>query len=59
MDSPMTLIKTINGFGVMAFFYDNLYRLADGLETKKTTALLPAFLKHQAQEKRAAKALVR
>ena len=55
--SRITLIKAINGFGVMAFFYRNLYRLADGLEAKRKMPLLPAFIKHQMSETKMAKAL--
>lgn len=57
-NSSNDIIKALNGFGAMAFFYENLYRLADGREAKRRMALLPAFLKFQAGEARAAKALV-
>lgn len=50
-------IRALNGFAAMAFFYQNIFRLADGLEAKEKMALLPAFLKHQRHEKKAAKAL--
>lgn len=56
-NSPNATIKALNGFGVMAFFYENIFRLADGRATKKRMALLPAFLKYQAGETRMAKAL--
>lgn len=58
-NSPSNLVKTVNGFGAMAFFYENIFRLADGLDAKRRVWLLPAFLRHQAAEKSAAKALVR
>jgi 2,4-dienoyl-CoA reductase-like NADH-dependent reductase (Old Yellow Enzyme family) len=57
--SSIDLIKLLNGFGVMAFFYENIFRLADGLETKTKMAILPAFIKHQMREAKAAKALKR
>lgn len=57
-NSPNDIIKALNGFGAMAFFYENLYRLADGKAAKRRMALLPAFIKFQAGEARAAKALV-
>jgi hypothetical protein len=58
-NSPNVLVKALNGFGVMAFFYENIYRLADGLDTKRRVALLPTFMKFQSGEKLAAKALIR
>lgn len=57
--SPSNLIKALNGFAAMAFFYQNLYRLADGEEAQEKMALLPAFLRHQTGEARAGKALAR
>lgn len=56
-NSGVDLFKALNAFAVMAFFYENLYRLADGRETKQQMALLPAFLKYQIGEARAARAL--
>jgi len=38
----------------MAFYYQNIYRLADGAEPLGEMALLPAFLKYQMGERRAA-----
>ena len=58
-NSNVDLIKALNGFGVMAFFYKNIYRLADGLETKTKIPVLPAFIAHQMAEAKAAKALQR
>ena len=57
--SPIDLVKALNGFGVMAFFYQNIYRLADGKETKEKMPVLATFIKHQASEAKAAKALER
>ena len=57
--SSIDLVKALNGFSVMAFFYENIFRLADGLDTKSKMAVLPAFIKHQMQEAKAAKALQR
>ena len=56
-NSSLDLIRALNGFGVMAFFYQNLFRLADGLEARERMAVFPAFIKHQMQEASAAKAL--
>lgn len=55
--SNVDLIKTLNGFAGMAFYYQNIFRLADGLEGKSRMALLPTFIKHQMHEAKAAKAL--
>jgi hypothetical protein len=41
----------------MAYFYENLYRLADGKETKPTMSLLPAFIRYQMTERKAARRL--
>lgn len=57
--SSIDLFKALNGFGVMAFFYENIFRLADGLDAKTKMTILPAFLKYQMQEMKAAKKLVR
>ena len=56
--SPSDLLKAVNGFGTMAFFYENIFRLADGLEPKRRIGLLGALVRHQRGENRTAKALV-
>ncbi len=56
--SSIDLVKALNGFGAMAFFYQNIFRLADGLPARKQMALLPAFVSYQAGERRAAARLV-
>lgn len=56
-NSPNAFIKALNGFSSMAFYYENINRLADGAQTSSTMALLPAFIRHQAAEARAARAL--
>ena len=58
-NSKNSLFKALNGFAIMAFFYENIYRLADGLDAKTKMALLPAFIKLQMNEAKAAKALQR
>jgi 2,4-dienoyl-CoA reductase-like NADH-dependent reductase (Old Yellow Enzyme family) len=58
-NSNLELMKALNGFSVMAFFYENIYRLADGRTPREKMALLPAFLKLQAGEAKNAKALAR
>ncbi|NWG71106.1 MAG: NADH:flavin oxidoreductase/NADH oxidase family protein [Parvularculaceae bacterium] len=57
--SPSSLVKALNGFGAMAFFYENIYRLADGEEPVRRAALLPAFIRFQRAERAAARALAR
>ncbi|PQA89066.1 NADH:flavin oxidoreductase/NADH oxidase family protein [Hyphococcus luteus] len=58
-NSGVDFLKALNGFSVMAFFYENIYRLSEGRETAEKMALLPAFLKYQMGEARKAKALER
>lgn len=57
-NSKNSLLKALNGFAAMAFFYENLYRLADGEDARAEMALLPAFLRYQMIERRAAKRLI-
>jgi hypothetical protein len=56
-NSDVALVKALNGFAVTAFFYENIYRLADGRATIEKMALLPAFIKMQMREAQMAKAL--
>jgi len=58
-NSPSVLVKALNGFGAMAFFYENIYRLADGEEAVRKVALLPTFMRFQRSERAAARALAR
>ncbi len=58
-NSTIDLVKALNGFGVMAFFYENLFRLADGKKTLTEMPILPAFIKFQMGEAKAARALKR
>jgi len=57
--SPVTTLRALNGLATMAFFYQNLFRLADGLDGDPNMGLLGAFLRHQRMESAAAKALER
>ncbi|MBI1392176.1 MAG: NADH:flavin oxidoreductase [Alphaproteobacteria bacterium] len=56
-NSPVAMVKAINGFASMAFYYQNIYRLADGKEALASMPLLPAFLRHQSQEAATARGL--
>jgi hypothetical protein len=58
-NSKNTLVRALNGFAVMAFFYENIYRLAGGKDTQEKLALFPAFLRYQMMERRAAGKLAR
>ena len=58
-NSSIDLLKALNGFGVMAFFYENIFRLADGKSAKTKMNLLPTFIRYQMQEMKTAKALKR
>jgi len=52
-------IRAINGFANMAFFYRNIVRIADGKKPKAKMNLLGAFIKHQQEDAKNAKRLVR
>ncbi len=56
-NSPNPILKALNGFASMAFYYENIFRLADGAETRAQMALLPAFIGFQAKEGAAARRL--
>jgi 2,4-dienoyl-CoA reductase-like NADH-dependent reductase (Old Yellow Enzyme family) len=58
-NSKNSFIKALNGFAAMAFFYENINRLADDEESRREMPLLPAFLRHQMSERKAAGRLVR
>lgn len=55
--SPIKFIKAINGFANMAFFYENIERLATGSEATETMNLLGVFLKQQRNAAKKARAL--
>lgn len=59
MNSPFSIIKLINGFGAQGWYYQQIFRIADGLEPDLKLGVFRAFLRYQAAEKSAAKALVR
>ena len=51
--------NVVNGFAAMSFYYENIYRLADGEEAREEMALFPVFLRHQIGERRNAARLAR
>lgn len=55
--SPIKLIKAINGFAAMAFFYENIARMGDGKDPVEDMNILSAFLKGQRQAVKKARAL--
>lgn len=55
--SSIDLVKTINGFAVMAFFYENIRRMAQGEEPVEDMGILGAFLSGQRRQAKKAKAL--
>ena len=57
--SKIPLVRALNGFGVMAFFYENIRLMAQGEAPKQSMTLLPAFVAGQRRAARAAKALSR
>ena len=57
--STLNLFKVINGFGVMAFFYLNIFRLADDAAPFTRYSVLPGVISFQRREAAAARALVR
>lgn len=58
-NSPFALIKLINAFGAVGWYYQQIFRLADGLPPDLKLGLFKAFRAYQAAETRAAKALQR
>ncbi len=58
-NSNIDILKALNGFAIMSFFYDNIERLADGRATRERMMLLPAFVRQQLNETRKAKSLHR
>lgn len=58
-NSSNDFIKMLNGFAAMSFYYENIYRLADGEEAREEMALFPVFLRHQIGERRNAARLAR
>ncbi|KAA5803340.1 NADH:flavin oxidoreductase/NADH oxidase family protein [Alkalicaulis satelles] len=47
---PEDVRRAVQGFGVMAFFYRNILRLADGKTPKRSMNLMAALIAHQMTE---------
>lgn len=55
--SPVTLIKVANAFGAQGWYYQQIFRLADGLPADTDMSVFRALVAYQQDEVRAAKAL--
>ena len=58
-NSPFTMIKAINGFARLGWYYEQIYRLADGLEPDLSMSALRALLAYEKTEKTKASELRR
>jgi hypothetical protein len=58
-NSPVGLIKLANGFAKIGWYYEQIYRLADGLPTEPELGAWRALLRYDRTEKAKAAALVR
>ena len=59
LNSPFSIVRLINGFGAQGWYYQQIFRIADGLDPDLKLGVFKAFMRYQASEKAAAKALVR
>jgi hypothetical protein len=57
--SKIKLIKALNGFGSMAFYYRNIDLLAAGEPVQKHMNVFTAFIKLQLSERKKASRLVK
>jgi len=55
--SPINIIKALNGFSVMAFFYRNIERMGDGDDTVETMNIFWEFIRGQRKAAKLAKEL--
>ncbi len=58
-DSPFAVVKAVNGFARIGWYYEQIYRLADGLEADLSMSALRALLAYEKTEKRKARELER
>ena len=56
-NSPIALMKTINGFARIGWYYEQIYRLADGLDADVSMSALRALIAYDKTEKDKARAL--
>ncbi len=55
--SSIALFRVLNIQGAQSWYYQNIFRLADGLEADRKMGVFGAFLRNQSHEQKAAKAL--
>jgi len=58
-NSPIKFIKMINGFGTQSWYYEQIYRMADGLEPDLSMKMGQTFRRYDKIEADKAKAMVR
>ena len=56
-NSPFATVKAVNGFARIGWYYEQLYRLADGLEPDLSMGAVRALLAYEKTEKAKARAL--
>lgn len=56
--SPLALIKAINAFARIGWYYEQIYRLADGLEPDLSLSAIRALIAYEKTEKAKARQLV-
>ncbi|GAB5458827.1 MAG: NADH:flavin oxidoreductase/NADH oxidase family protein [Henriciella sp.] len=54
--SPLGVVKAVNGFGAMAWFYRQMHAIADGEPVNRKLSVLKAFIASQGRDARLAKA---
>lgn len=58
-NSPIAAIKAVNGFARIGWYYEQIYRLADGLQADLSLSAFRALLAYEKTEKKKARALKR
>jgi hypothetical protein len=57
-NSPIALLKTINAFARVGWYYEQIYRLADGLQPDVSMSALRALMAYDKTEKTKARSLL-
>lgn len=57
--SPLKAMRAINGFAKMGWYYEQIYRLADGLDADTKMSAFTALRRYEATEAKKAKELIR
>jgi hypothetical protein len=58
-ESPLLLLKVLNTFGAMSWYYCNIFRLADGRPADPGRGMLPALVEYLREELVAARRVQR